>query len=115
MPQDVAQLIHIGGLKFLFYHAVFKTGLLLRCKKTVCTLCSTSVDPVSQSMKAVLTELSSQVTNLHSDINGNQKTSIDFLRSSFRQINDNVTTTLRISTDCKLNHAKIINTINIPL
>ena len=56
------------------------------------TLCSTSVNPVYQSMKAVLTELSIQVTNLHSDINGHQNTSIDFLCSNFRQINDNVVT-----------------------
>ena len=56
------------------------------------TLCSTSVNPVYQSTKAVLTELSIQVTNLYSDINGHQNTSIDFLCSNFHQINDTVVT-----------------------
>ena len=56
------------------------------------TFCSTSVNPVSQSMKAVLPKLSTQVTNLHSDINGHQKTIMDFLCSNFHQINDNVVT-----------------------
>ena len=61
------------------------------------TLLSTRVNPVSHSLKSVLTEVSSQLTNLHSDINGHQNTSMDFLLSNFFQINDNVTTTLRIT------------------
>ena len=57
----------------LFDHAVFKTDLLFKYRGTMGTFCSTSVSLVSQSLKAVLPELSSQV-------------------------NDNVTTTLRITT-----------------
>ena len=52
-------------------------------------LCSTIVDPVSWSIKVVLPELSIQVTKFHSDINVHQKTRMDFLRSKFRQSNDN--------------------------
>ena len=62
------------------------------------TLCSTSVNTVYQSLKALPPELSNQVNNLHSDINVHQKTSMDFMRSKFHQIYDNVTTTLRITT-----------------
>ena len=96
--QDFAQLINIGRTHILFYRAVFNTELFLKYRETMGTFCSTSVNPVSQSLKAVLPELPIQVTNLHSDINGHQKTSMDFLRSKFLQINDNITTTLRITT-----------------
>ena len=56
------------------------------------TLCSTIVNPVPQSLKYVLTELSIQVTDFHSEINCHQNTSMDFLCSNFHQINDNVVT-----------------------
>ena len=48
------------------------------------------MNQVSQSLKSVLAEISSQLSNLHSDVNGHQNTSMDFLRSDFHQINDNV-------------------------
>ena len=50
------------------------------------------MNPVSQSLKDVLIELSSQLTNLQSDVNYHQNTSMDFLCSNFCQINDNVVT-----------------------
>ena len=56
------------------------------------TFCSTSVDPVSQSLKAVLPEIIYQLTNLHSAINGNQNTSMDILCYNLFLINDNVVT-----------------------
>ena len=56
------------------------------------TFCSKSVNPVSQSLNDVLTELSSQLTNLHFDVNSHQNISMDFLCSNFRQINDSVVT-----------------------
>ena len=43
-------------------------------------------------MKAILPEISSQLTNLQYDVNGHQKTIMDYLSSNFRQINDNVVT-----------------------
>ena len=52
------------------------------------SFCSTSFNPVSQSLKADLPELSSQVNNLHDDIYGHQNTRMDFLCSNFVQIND---------------------------
>ena len=61
------------------------------------TFCITNENPVSQSLKDVLPEILSQATNLHSDINGHQKTSMGFLSSNFLQSNYNVTTTLRIA------------------
>ena len=50
------------------------------------------MNPVSQSLKAIMPELSSRFTNLHSDINGHQNISMDFLCSNFRKINDNIVT-----------------------
>ena len=50
------------------------------------------MNPVPQSLKAALPELSSQLTNLKYDVNGHQKTSMDFLCSNFCQINDNIVT-----------------------
>ena len=96
--QDVAQLINIAQTHIVFDHAVFNNNLFLKYKETMGTICSTNVNQVPQSRKDVLTETSNQVTNLHSEIIGHQKTSMDFLHSNFRQINDNVTTTLRITT-----------------
>ena len=81
--QDVTQLINIGQTHILFDHAVFKTDLFLKYRETTGTFCSTSVNPVSQSLKSVMLEISSQVTNLHSDINGHQNTSMYFLCSNF--------------------------------
>ena len=95
--QDVAQLINIFLTRILFDHAVFKTDLFLKDKETIGTLFSTSVNQLFQSLKAVMSELSSQVTNLQYGVNGSQGTSLDFLRSNFRQINDNVTTIIRIN------------------
>ena len=60
--------------------------------ETLGTFWSTNVNPVSQSLKDILPELSIQLTNFHSDVNGHQNTSMDFLYSNFRQINDNVVT-----------------------
>ena len=48
------------------------------------------MNPVSNSLKFVLPELSIQLTKLHSDVNGHQNTSMDFISSNFRQINDRV-------------------------
>ena len=93
--QDVAQLVNIVWTHILFDHAFFKADLFLKYRETKGTFYSTSVNPVSQSLKSVLTELSIQVTNLHSIINGHQNTSMDFMHSKFRQINDNTTTILR--------------------
>ena len=90
--QDVAQLINIGRTHILFDREVFKTGLFLKYKETTGNFCSTSVNHVSKSQKDVLTEFSSQVNKFHYDINGHQNTSMDFLCSNFRQINDNVVT-----------------------
>ena len=110
--QDVAQLINISWTHILFDNEVFKTKLLLNYKKIMVTFCRISVNPVSKYLKDVLSEVSSQATNLHSDINRHQNTSMDFLHSNFFQINDNVTPTLIITT---LNQSKMVNTINIPL
>ena len=96
--QDVVQLINIGRIYTLFDHAVFNTYLFLRYKETMGNFCRTSVNPLSEFLKAVMSEFSIQVTNLHSDINGHQNTSMAFLYSDFRQIYDNVTTILRITT-----------------
>ena len=56
------------------------------------TFCSTSVNPLSQSLKVVLPELISELTKFDSNNNGHQNISMDFLCSNFRQINDNVVT-----------------------
>ena len=90
--QDVAQLINIGHTQILFDHKVFKTELFLNYRETLGTFCITSLNPVPQSLKGVLTEFSFQLTNFHYDVNGHQKTSMDLLCSNFRQINDNVVT-----------------------
>ena len=92
LPQDVTQLINIGRTQILFDHKVFKTELLLKYNETLDNFCSTSLNPVFQSLKYVLTELSTQVTNFHSDINGHQKTSMYILYSNFCQINYNIVT-----------------------
>ena len=55
------------------------------------------MNPVSSSLKSVLPELSSQLTNLHSDVNGRQKTRMDFLCSNFHQINNNVVTVKKVA------------------
>ena len=90
--QDVAQLINIGLTHILFDHEVFKNSLLLNYKETLGNFCSISVNLLFQSLKAVLAEHSSQLTNFQSDVNGHQKTSMDFLCSNFFHINDNVVT-----------------------
>ena len=90
--QDVAQLINISWTHILFDHEVFKTKLLLNYKKIMVTFCRISVNPVSKYLKDALSEVSSQATNLHSDINRHQNTSMDFLHSNFPQIYDNVAT-----------------------
>ena len=90
--QDVVQLMTIGRTHILFDHEVFKTELFLKYKETLGTFCSTSVNIVSHSLKVVLMKLSSQPTNLHSDVNGHQNTSIYYLCSNFPQINNNVVT-----------------------
>ena len=90
--QDVAQQINIGRTHILFDRLVLKTELFLNYKEIMGTFCSTSVNTVSHSLRDVLPENSSQVTNLHSDINSHQKTSMDFLCYNFFQINDNVVT-----------------------
>ena len=88
--KDVTQLISIGRTRILFDHGFFKTELFLNYRETLGTFCSTHVNVVSQSLNSVLTELSSKLANLHSDVNGHQKTSMDFLYPNFRQIYDNV-------------------------
>ena len=50
------------------------------------------MNPVSQSLKALLLELLIQLTNFHSDVNGHKNTSMYYLCSNFRQINNNVVT-----------------------
>ena len=90
--QDVAQLINIGRTHILFDHEFFKTELFLKSKETLGTFCSTSVNQLSQSLKAVMSYLSSKLTNLHYDVNGHQNTSMLFMCYNFRQINDNVVT-----------------------
>ena len=90
--QDVAQLINTDRTHILFDNEVFKTELLLNYKETLGNFCSTSVNTASQSLKDVITELSSQITNLKYDDNGHQNNSIDFLCSNFCQINDNAVT-----------------------
>ena len=71
------------------------------------TLFSTSVNPLFHSLKDIIPELSIQLTNFHSDVNGHQNTSMDFLCSNFLQINDNVVTVkmmflvLHLSVICK--------------
>ena len=92
MLRYFAQLIHIGHTHILFDHEVFKIELLFKCKETMSTFCSTSVNTVYQSLKTVLPELSSQINIFQSEVNGHQKTNIDFLCSNFHQINDNVAT-----------------------
>ena len=89
---DIEQLINIECTHILFYHEVLKTGLFLNYKETLRTLCSTSVNLVYQSLKALLSELSSQLHKLYYSVNGHQNTSMDFLCSNFCQINDNVVT-----------------------
>ena len=86
--QDVAQLINIGRTHNLFYHEFLKTGLFLNYKETLGNFCSKIVNPVSHSLEVSLTELSSQLTNLHSDVNVRQNTSMDYLSSNFCQMND---------------------------
>ena len=81
--QGVTQLINIGCTTILFYHEDFKTELLLNYRKTLGTLYSTSVGPVYQSLNDVLPELFSQLINLHSGVNGHQKTSMDFCVLTF--------------------------------
>ena len=83
MLQNVAKLMNISRTHILFDHEVFKTELFLKYRETMSTLCSTSVNPVFQSLKAVLTELSSQLTNLQYDVNGHQKTSMCFCVLTF--------------------------------
>ena len=55
------------------------------------TLCSTSVNLLSQSMEAVIRELSSQLTNLYFDVNIHQRTSMAYLSSN----NDNIVTLIK--------------------
>ena len=50
------------------------------------------MNPVYLSLNSLLPELSIKLANLHSDVNGHQKNSMDFLCSNFRQINDIVVT-----------------------
>ena len=88
--QDVAQVNNICRTHILFYDEVFKTELFLNYKETLGTFWSKSVNPVSNSLNSVLPELSIQLTNLHSDVNGQQNTIMYVLCSNFRQINDNV-------------------------
>ena len=76
----------------LFYHEVLKTGLFLNYKETLGTFCSTSVNLVSQSLKALLSEISSLLAYLYYNVNVHQKNSTGFLCSNFCQINDNVVT-----------------------
>ena len=90
--QNVTQLINIGRINILFEHKVFKTELLLNCRENLGTFCSTSVNQVSQSMKAVLPKISSQLIKLNSDVNDQQNTRMGFLCSKFIKINDNVVT-----------------------
>ena len=52
--QDVAHLMNIVRTHILFDHEVFKTELLLNHNETLGTLCSTTVNPVSQPLKSVL-------------------------------------------------------------
>ena len=52
--QDVAHIINIGRTHILFHHEAFKTELFLNYKENLSNFCSTSVNPVSQSLKAVL-------------------------------------------------------------
>ena len=90
--QDVAQMMNIGRTHILIDREFFKTELFLKFRETLGIFCNTSVNPVSQSLKDVHPELSSKLTNLHSDVNGHQKNSMGYLSSNFRQINDNVVT-----------------------
>ena len=90
--KDVTQLIKFVCIHILFDHEVFKTKLSLNFKETLGTLWSTCVNPVSPSLNAVLSEISSQLTNFYSDVSGHQNTSMDFMCYKFFQINDNVVT-----------------------
>ena len=72
-------MINIGRTHILFEHKGFKTELLLNYKEAIGIFCSTGVNPVSHSPKAVLKELLSQLTNFQSDVNGHQNTSMNFL------------------------------------
>ena len=83
MLQYFTQLINIGCTNISFYHEVFNTDLFLKYKENMGTLFITGVNPVSQSLKDVLREILIQITNLISDVNGYQKTSMDFLCSNF--------------------------------
>ena len=89
----------------LFDHEVFKTELFLNYKEYLGTFISTSVNPVSQSLKAALPELSSQLYNLHSDVNGHHKTSMDYLSSNSFQINDN---DLTVKNDVRIRKSKTL-------
>ena len=84
--------MNIGRTRILFDKDFLKTELLLNYKGTLGTFCSTSVNPVSQSLKDLLLELLIQLTNFHSDVNGHKNTSMYYLCSNFRQINNNVVT-----------------------
>ena len=107
MLQHVAQLINIGRTHILYDHEVFKTELFLNYRETMGNFFSSSMNPVFQALNVVLQKLSSQLTNLYSDVNGNQKSSIYFMSSNFRQINYNVGTVkmmllvLQLSVICK--------------
>ena len=81
--QDVSQLINIDHTHILFDRGAFKTEFLLNYKENLVTFCSTSENPVSQSLKALLPEISSRLSNLHSDVNGRQNISMNFLCSGF--------------------------------
>ena len=52
--QYITQLINIGSTRILFYHEVFKTELFLKYKEIVGTFFRKSLNPVSQSLKAIL-------------------------------------------------------------
>ena len=71
--QDAAQLMNIGRTQILFDHEVSKTELFLNYKENLDTLCRTSVNKLYQSLKAVLPEISIQLTNLQYDVNVQQK------------------------------------------
>ena len=70
MLQYFSQLINVVRTHILFDHAVFKADLLFNYKENMGTLCSTSMKALSQTLKDLLPELSIQVANLHSEING---------------------------------------------
>ena len=84
--------MNICHTHILFDCEVFKIELFLNYKETLGGFCRTNVNPVTQSLKSLLTELSIQLTNLHSDVDDHQNTSMDYLSFNFRQIDDNVVT-----------------------